>query len=371
MNGEATQLHRDAMALADEAYDARRRGDSDSARSLLDRAFEKERGAAELMQQSALEPSRSTLFKSAASLALQVARLRDAERLVAIALGGDPPADLADELRDLLEQINFERHLDLRGVDLEENEFQLSLSGNSVGFGVADSREFVSRVEVVQKLVYRTAERRRGQQYRDKGAPTDLFTRDLEVFMSVPRAASFAVTLRLGAPEQLPLPGSAHSTFIRETIDELLECLQIFDEANVSKLHQKIPEAAYYRNFVALAKTFAPDGNNVKVVGLTSSRPKMVTKVLLKTPRLKTPRAVSAASSSASVSIKGTLKFADSTRDTGQIQLVDESGKKHKIVVPEGMMADIVRPMWDTVVVVSGTKTFRGISLEDIVPAQA
>jgi len=33
--------------------------------------------------------------------------LRDAERLIAVALSGDPPAEIAEELRDLLEQVYF------------------------------------------------------------------------------------------------------------------------------------------------------------------------------------------------------------------------------------------------------------------------
>jgi hypothetical protein len=287
---DANRMHEDAMTFAEEAFDARRRGDVSAAQTLFKRAFDKERAAAQLMCESGIEPTRSILLRSAASLALQADSYRDAERLVATALSGEPPFDVAEELRDLLEQINFERHLDLRGVELEQNEFQLSLSGNSVGFGVADSNEFVSRVEVVQKLVYRTAERKRGHAYRDKGAPRDPLMRSLDVFMSVPRAASFAVTLRLGASEQLPLPGSEQSGFVKDVIDELLECLRLFDASETSAIRHRIQDPAYYRNFIALAKTFAPDGNNVKIVGLTSSAPQRLRRVLMKTPRPKTPR---------------------------------------------------------------------------------
>jgi hypothetical protein len=46
------------------------------------------------------EPSRSILHQSAASLALQCDELREAERLIASALRGTPPDDLAEELRD-------------------------------------------------------------------------------------------------------------------------------------------------------------------------------------------------------------------------------------------------------------------------------
>jgi hypothetical protein len=372
MNSTPTELHDTAMALADDALDARRRGDGAAATDFFRRAFENELLAAEAVAGAeTVEPTQSILFRSAASLALQAERLRDAERLVARGLAGNPPDEIAEELRDLMEQINFERHLELRGVELEKHEFQLSMSGNAVGFGVTESKEFVSRVEVIQKLVYRTAERKRGQAYREKGLPKDKDTRDLEVFMSVPRAASFAVTLRLGAPEQMTLPGSHLDVFVSNVLEEILSCLKLFDESNVAALHDRIPDAPYYRNFMALAKAFAPDGENVKVVGLTSSKDAAVQRVLLKTPRPKAPRvSPGAVAAEKAIEIIGTLKFADDTQQTGRIQLLDQSGKKHKIIVPEGMMTDIVRPMWDTVVVLSGRKTLRGLVLEDISPAE-
>lgn len=372
MNASPTELHDAAMALADDALDARRRGHQAAAKDLFRRAFENESLAAQAVAAGTpVEPTRSVLFRSAASLALQAEQLRDAERLVASGLAGNPPDEIAEELRDLLEQINFERHLELRGVELEKHEFQLSMSGNAVGFGVTDSKEFVSRVEVMQKLVYRTAERTRGQPYREKGLPRDKETRDLEVFMSVPRAASFAVTLRLGAPEQMTLPGSELDMFVANVIEELLSCLQLFDESNVEGIHKRIPDPPYRRNFMALAKAFAPDGDNVKIVGLTSTRGAEVRRVLLKTPRPKAPRVAPGSSPAEKpIEIIGTLKFADDTQHTGRIQLMDESGKRYKIIVPEGMMTDIVRPMWDTVVVVSGRETLQGLLLEDIAPAK-
>jgi hypothetical protein len=45
--------------------------------------------------------------KVAASLALECGALREAERLIAVALSGNPPEEIAEELRDLLEQVYF------------------------------------------------------------------------------------------------------------------------------------------------------------------------------------------------------------------------------------------------------------------------
>jgi phage shock protein A len=101
-------LHHEAMRLVDEAETARRQGNAQLARERLHQAFDHERQAADLVNcDFSLEPTRSVLHRSAASLALECGALRDAERLIAAALSGEPPAEIAEELRDLLEQVYF------------------------------------------------------------------------------------------------------------------------------------------------------------------------------------------------------------------------------------------------------------------------
>jgi tetratricopeptide (TPR) repeat protein len=98
-----TDLHRHAMALADEADTARRTGADETAHSLYEQAFALEQQAAELLRADLdAEPSRSILFRSAASLAMQCGEYREAERLIATALSGNPPDDVCQELRQLL-----------------------------------------------------------------------------------------------------------------------------------------------------------------------------------------------------------------------------------------------------------------------------
>ncbi|PZO58535.1 MAG: hypothetical protein DCF15_05365 [Phormidesmis priestleyi] len=96
-------LHREAMALVDQVVLARQRGDNDMVAKLAVAAFLKEREAANLVaDQFDYEPTRSVLHRSAATLAIECAELREAERLIAKALTGNPPNDIAEELRDLL-----------------------------------------------------------------------------------------------------------------------------------------------------------------------------------------------------------------------------------------------------------------------------
>ncbi|MEB3336678.1 MAG: hypothetical protein VKJ46_04395 [Leptolyngbyaceae bacterium] len=96
-------LHREAMELIDQAVLARQRGDSAQVSELTRIAFQKEYAAADLVAaQLHLEPTRSILHRSAAVLALECAELREAERLIGRALAGNPPDEIANELRDLL-----------------------------------------------------------------------------------------------------------------------------------------------------------------------------------------------------------------------------------------------------------------------------
>jgi tetratricopeptide (TPR) repeat protein len=103
-------LHHQAMRLADQASDLRRRGEEQEANTRLRQALEHERRAAELAAADlTLEPTRSLLHRSAATLAWQCGEYREAERLITTALSGTPPETIAEELRDLLLQVYFEQ----------------------------------------------------------------------------------------------------------------------------------------------------------------------------------------------------------------------------------------------------------------------
>jgi len=103
-------LHHEAMRLVDLASDLRRRGDEREADTRMRQALEQERRAAHLVASDfTMEPTRSVLHRSAATLACQCGEYREAERLITTALSGTPPETIAEELRDLLLQVYFEQ----------------------------------------------------------------------------------------------------------------------------------------------------------------------------------------------------------------------------------------------------------------------
>ena len=97
----ATQeLHKRAMEAAHEADAAREAKDETRAAHLFYDAFLWERQAAQSVD-AALEPTRSILFRSAASLALDCGLAAEALDLVRAARAGTPPDAIQAELAEI------------------------------------------------------------------------------------------------------------------------------------------------------------------------------------------------------------------------------------------------------------------------------
>ena len=100
--------HTKAMDLVEEAFILRRKGQIPESNSLFLRAFELEKEAAlHFKDVLEYEPTRSVFLRSAASLAIECRNFIEAERLIAYALSGNPPAEIADELRNLLSTLHL------------------------------------------------------------------------------------------------------------------------------------------------------------------------------------------------------------------------------------------------------------------------
>jgi hypothetical protein len=244
----------------------------------------------------------------------------------------------------------------------------MSLAGQGVGFGVVHSGEFLQRIDGASKIIYRIVERRQNKPFREKGRLARLIKDDYELFLSVPRAASFAATLKLGHPSNQPkLPGIADAF---EIVNEFMTLMGLVNKADFSAIESRIPDPVYRTNFVQLAKRLAPDGDNVKVVGFTSIHEGRERFVEVTRPKTKiiTPETRSVVQAELVV-VRGVLRFADATHtDSGHIKIVDEESKTtHQVKVPEGMMNDIVKPLWDTTVVIKGRREGNYILLQDII----
>jgi hypothetical protein len=365
-----SEIHDKAMREAAKADLAKMMGDQESFQQLLRAAYELEMVAAEKVKNRlALEPTRSVLFRSAAWLAFECGELREAERLACIGLSGNPPEEIADELREVFERANFHRHLKLHGYVLHEEELQMSLAGDDVMPGIANFQTVTDRAICTVQALYRTAQRTLGKPYRDQ-IPTKL-KKKITPYMTVARAASFAFTIRLaemGGGDQECLPGFSLGATV---VDEFLTCTEFLVQNRVDSLKTRINNEAYFRNFLKLTEKIAPDGRNIKMVGFTTIQGGKTREVNLVTSqeRLKaisTPEETSGSSEDQPINLKGKLLYADATGAQDEIRILDQQGNKHKVRVPEGLMDDIVRPLWNRQVEVEGLTT-RGVTvLSDI-----
>jgi len=99
----AQNLHREAMEIANKAFEAQKANRHSEYIQLTTAAFEKEKVAAwTLFTEMEAEPTRSILFRSAAQLAFNCGKMREAEQLISAALAGSPPIEIRRELRALL-----------------------------------------------------------------------------------------------------------------------------------------------------------------------------------------------------------------------------------------------------------------------------
>lgn len=114
-----------AINLAEAAIIVKLRGDLEKASQFNRQAFENEQAAAALIaNQLDAEPSRSILHRSAATLAIDCGEFQAAECLIATALLGNPPEEIAEELKDLFVQVNLRSYLKHRVINAEDSSNQ-------------------------------------------------------------------------------------------------------------------------------------------------------------------------------------------------------------------------------------------------------
>ena len=362
------------MEFADLGLRRKARGNAEESLEYFEQALHYELAAIDELDKTE-ELAWAVLHRSAGTLALDCRDFLQAEKIVATALAQEPHPEIAEELRDLLEQIYFQRHLDLKGITLQEDEIQLSLSGQKVGNGFVNVEEIYERISSSSKLIYRTVERKRNQPFRERGPVQKVIRENYQTLVSVPRSGSFAVTLKFSRP-QLSFSGMLETTAI---IDEFMDLLALINSSHITEIQQRIPDPAYLRNFFGLARKIAPDGERISQVGFTAIRDGVQRSVGLTMPAAELPSLPPEMSSSLQkieadqtpsepIEIRGILLHADATRGDSNIIQVIDGNKKHTVQVPQGMMNDIVRPMWDSHVIIQGILTGERIILEDIRP---
>jgi hypothetical protein len=345
-NHQAGLLHSKAMELAEAADLAKLRKDVRQYHQLIEQAFVLEAQAAHSLSDSDSEPSRSVLYRSAASLAVECQRYREAEKLVAHALIGNPPEEIIEELRAILETIHFQLNLQQKGIKIESKEIRLAIAGREMGYGFAPSDLVLDRLNNVKTMIHRTIERMRNIDYREGGLSkiANLFP----VYLIATKPSSFEIRLTIGEP-QTPLPGLSDPA--DDILKEVFTCVEMVNNSEEEALRQRIPDQAYFNNFISHMKKIAPDGELVASVQFSAAFDGEVKSLALERRKqsiLSAKTIIERAESGQDVvQLKGKLRFADGLSDSarGKIKLLTPDGRI-PIIIPEGM-DDIVSQLWN------------------------
>ncbi len=377
---QAETYHDEAMVLADDAFLAKARGEFSAYANLLSQAMSMEIQAAELLPiDSEYEPSRSILFRSAASLAYDAADYRLADRLVARGLAGYPPTEIEKELKDLYEDINFMRHAEAEGVEITDTGIVMTIAGQATFYGGALVDHVIDRLARLQREFYRTVERLLGLEFRTE-RPVDAKIRDkFNLYLDTQFASSFGVYLLVGTPVNQPL--LFPELEIAEDVDgtavirEVMECLRILESANPERLREKIPDETYFDDFVGFAKQIAPDGKEIKTVAFRSGAFEDQRALVLRKTReqikdsLPLVKSEEESDEFTPFTLTGHLFRANKpTRGKfGSVGLESyELGGKVTLRVPIGLMKDTVQPYFDEKVVIYGYQKDGEFYLRDI-----
>lgn len=330
-------LHRDAMEHADAALYFQSLGDLAGFLHETSLAAALEEEAANLLPCSEVsEPTRTVLLRSAATLALRCNELERAEKLAARALLGFGPEGLKEEVRDVLEQVYFGRHMAARGVSIEDGELQVSLAGRGVSYGLIAASQYLDRAKSIGNLLRRTAERVLGLPFqKHRGRTREPFP----IFMSAPRASSYAITYRLGGAQSF-LDGMRGPDAVVST---LLDDIQTVNQRNWNQLRERIADQDYFLNFLALLRQIAPDGTDIRLVGFSSRAGGECREVPFAQPRRELLTDTGPDVGRAVETIDGLLVGAD--RGTNIVKVGND-----RIRVPPGLIDDIVRPLWGQLV---------------------
>lgn len=365
---DAAAMHAKAMELYDAALIARRSGNEEEFRLQLNAALQEETAAAtQFAAETDLEPTRSILFRSAATLALTAYAFDKALELSAAGLAGTAPATIRAELVGLVKEANYRLHiLETEGITIGDESLTLSLEGEAVGNGMVRHEVFKTKLNAVVNMINRTADRVRGFAFGE--ASRKEFTAPL--YISPPIPGSFAIEMRLGDQRQPDLNGLPQSMDVGAVLNEVVECFKEFKEGDLDALRGRIRSSDYFDNFMALSRQLQPDGDKITAVELVGNLHKGIKRVRVTTPRPKPERKKSTEGGDESeiVEITGILRFAEKRAEGKErVAVVDDRGDWHEIHVPAALMADVVRPLWDErVTIVARRGRRQSLELESI-----
>ena len=303
-------------------------------------ALRSEVAAARLVPNAeASEPTRSILYQSAASLALQADEFEQAAQLIGEALAGWPTPDTRFELMCLLERVDGK----LRNILLDSNEptsasIAFRLIGSVVSYGAIPASELIQRLESIIEMLSRSAQRMMGLPYR-LGGP---IRKDADVYEPRVHAfspGSFILEVELAPKDYSQLPLIPETT-PAEIVSNVLDVLNFVQDGDADGARLLIPDSAYLRNFISNARTIAPDGVDVSAVEVvTLGKQVELTKRAKEIPLPETMSSMDASNPAPEVPtiLEGRLVMGDISKEDRQLLAIKNSSGTKRLTAEEGL----------------------------------
>jgi hypothetical protein len=149
---KALDLHNESTAKSFLALQAKKRNDFAEFLKLTKEAFTLERKAALLLKDNLkAEPTRSVLFRSAATLAINSGEYSEAIRLISFAFIGDPHEEIREELLEVIERATYESEASKQNKD--ENAYLEFLRDKAINIKIEPKIEYYRKAIVVDSIL--------------------------------------------------------------------------------------------------------------------------------------------------------------------------------------------------------------------------
>lgn len=349
------------MKLADAMLLHKRSGDLDAALSAARDALNAELEATELAFTLGVSVrTRLVLLRSASELAREAQEYERGLRLCVQALSQPDLWEFREEILRSLDTFRTFEHLRLSGVSLSDDALQLSVSGIEAAPGFAKADEINRRVKDASALVKNA--RRRLYSARSPGKAPHKLVDVVEPYLSVARAASYAVSVRFGYSSQveLDLDDTREDGSIREAIDEVVRLARVYADGGPSAVKQLVKDDTYASQTVNLLRDMSPDEHRISTVGITVFREGAEVPVALPSKK-KFDRPIvpfiqkiikNEALPPEEFHVNGKLLEGNAIKsERATATLVDEDGSKVKLEYSETELGDVIGNYWKQQVV--------------------
>ncbi len=347
---ESVRFHDLAMEQADKAHFASRIGNTKAYLQYTHDSYVNEAKAAELLQHNPSHHMYAILHRSAATLAYRCGEYEAAENLILQGLEPRPSDRLRSELYDLLRKVLLHESREYAYPPSAEKDIIMTLTGVEADNGELEAESNATLIAKCKQVIRYVTGSVLNYPYRE----LEKFEQYYRVVARVPVIGSFKINMKLVELVQQPL---FEESVVEDVYDRVIRNLDMLNNGDTRDLEESFGDQEYYHSFMDLAKSLAPDGEQINAFSLEAIIEGDVKSVVFErttdeidsiySPPEKKPVEEEYQLSSETVTLRGTVWAANGKVDADQVEFYEDSGKRWYITVPENLGANVVRPHFE------------------------